>query len=199
MGPTCKNIILNPLAAKSLSNRLCMSPVSTNFPIIFLYYYLWHQKKKQLFNSTSTTSLFIWETRVGNGSFWIKVLTLVQNIIENKLRHARGPVHVKHRVRYIYGFQGRKEDASADNKKRSFAPTGYSDTKLMNGLFAKSLAQKFPQIQAFGVCPGNYIANILLWDHLPVLVTAANIGELSLLPYASSVPLSSVVHWHRKR
>ena len=28
---------------------------------------------------------------------------------------------------------------------------------------------------------------------------AAITGELSLLPYASSSPLSSVVHWHRKR
>ena len=28
---------------------------------------------------------------------------------------------------------------------------------------------------------------------------AANANELSLLPYASSVPLSSVVHRHRKR
>ena len=36
---------------------------------------------------------FIWETRLGKGNFWIKVLSLVQLITENGLRHARGPVH----------------------------------------------------------------------------------------------------------
>lgn len=36
------------------------------------------------------------------------------------------------------------------------APNGYSDTKLMNGLFVKTLAHKFPsEIQAYAVCPGN--------------------------------------------
>ncbi len=52
--------------------------------------------------------------------------------------------------------QGRKSDASGDKKNRSFAPTGYSDTKLMNGLFAKSIATKFQnEIQAYAVCPGK--------------------------------------------
>ena len=43
-------------------------------------------KSNALFNSTSIISLFIWETRLGKGS--------VQNIMENKLRHARGSVHL---------------------------------------------------------------------------------------------------------
>ena len=47
-----------------------------------------------------TISLFIWETGLGKGSFRIKVLTLVQLITENRLMHARGPVHL-HRVRYV--------------------------------------------------------------------------------------------------
>ena len=46
-----------------------------------------------LFNSPLTNSLYIQETRLGKGSFRIDVLTLVQNIMENRLRHARGPVH----------------------------------------------------------------------------------------------------------
>jgi len=42
------------------------------------------------------------------------------------------------------------------------APNGYSDTKLMNGLFVKTLAQKFPsEIQAYAVCPGNDAIQIL--------------------------------------
>ena len=42
---------------------------------------------------TSFSSIFIWETRLGKGSFQMEVLTLVQNITENRLRVARGPVH----------------------------------------------------------------------------------------------------------
>ena len=53
-----------------------------------------------LFNSPSTISLFIWETRLGSGSFQIQVLTLIRNIAENRLRHARSPVHL-HRIQDI--------------------------------------------------------------------------------------------------
>ena len=53
-----------------------------------IFNYLWHQKKI-IFNSLYTTSLFIWDTRWGKGSFRIKVLTLVQNITEYRLRHSR--------------------------------------------------------------------------------------------------------------
>jgi hypothetical protein len=50
--------------------------------------------------------------------------------------------------------QGRKADVESA-KSRERAPTGYSDTKLMNGLFAKSLATKFSdEIEAYAVCPG---------------------------------------------
>lgn len=53
-------------------------------------------------------------------------------------------------------YQGRKDESNSDGpKKRSMAPNGYSDTKLMNGLFVKTLAHKFPsEIQAYAVCPG---------------------------------------------
>ena len=50
-------------------------------------------ERNKLFISPSTISLFVWETRLGKGSFQIEVLILVQNITENRLRHARGPVH----------------------------------------------------------------------------------------------------------
>ena len=48
-------------------------------------------------------SLFFLETRWGKGSFWIEVLTLVQNISENRIRHARVPVHL-HLIRYMHTF-----------------------------------------------------------------------------------------------
>ena len=35
----------------------------------------------------------IWKTRLGEGSFHIGILTLVQLITEKRLRHVRGPVH----------------------------------------------------------------------------------------------------------
>ena len=58
-------------------------------------------ERNKLFISPSTISLFVWETRLGKGSFQIEVLTLVQNITENRIRHARGPVHL-HWVRYMH-------------------------------------------------------------------------------------------------
>ena len=43
-----------------------------------------------LFSSPLTNSLYIQETRLGKGSFRIDV----QNVMENRLSHARGPVHL---------------------------------------------------------------------------------------------------------
>ena len=38
---------------------------------------------------------------MGKGNLQTEVLTLIQNIMENRLRHARGPVHL-HRVHYTH-------------------------------------------------------------------------------------------------
>ena len=56
--------------------------------------------RKKLFNSQSTISLFIWEARLSKGSFRTKALTFVMNVMENRLRHTRGPVHL-HCVCYM--------------------------------------------------------------------------------------------------
>ena len=61
-------------------------------------------KTSVLFNSPSTISLFMWETRSGKDRFQIKVLTLVQNIMENRLRHAIGPVHYIESVTFIRSY-----------------------------------------------------------------------------------------------
>ena len=45
----------------------------------------------------------------------------------------------------------------------------------------------------------KYVMRPYVWSSHIHKTTAANTSELSLLPYGSSVPLSSVVHWHRKR
>ena len=44
---------------------------------------------------------FIWETRFSKAKFQIEILTLVQNITENRPRHARGPVHYIESVTFI--------------------------------------------------------------------------------------------------
>jgi len=57
---------------------------------------------------------------------------------------------------------GRFDPADFDNfhegrqpeKKAGFAPTGYCDSKLMNALFARKLAEVAPSIQTICVCPG---------------------------------------------
>ena len=56
---------------------------------------------KTLFNSPSTISLFILEQDWVKAGFQIEVLALIQNLMENKHRHASGPVH-QHRVSYIF-------------------------------------------------------------------------------------------------
>ena len=50
-------------------------------------------------------------------------------------------------------FNGRKPDPK-DRSRRSFAPTGYCDSKLMNGLFVKELANRDKKITTVAVCPG---------------------------------------------
>lgn len=41
-----------------------------------------------------------------------------------------------------------------DGKGPSFAPSGYCDSKLMNVLFVKELARRFPGSLAYALCPG---------------------------------------------
>jgi NAD(P)-dependent dehydrogenase (short-subunit alcohol dehydrogenase family) len=50
-------------------------------------------------------------------------------------------------------FNGRQSDPS-DIKRPSYAPRGYCDSKLMNGLFVKELASCDNQITSVAVCPG---------------------------------------------
>ena len=58
----------------------------------------------KLFNSPLTISPFIWETRLGKVRFQIEAMTLIHNITENRLRHARGPVQNTESVTYITSY-----------------------------------------------------------------------------------------------
>merc|ERR1719412_1670586 len=51
-------------------------------------------------------------------------------------------------------YNGRKANPNNKDKRISFAPTGYCDSKLMNGLFAKELANRCHKIKAVAVGPG---------------------------------------------
>jgi len=65
--------------------------------------------------------------------------------------------------KYDHFYEGRPSDvASGDGeeekkrKKTSFAPTGYCDSKMMNGLFARNISERMSGtgVMAVAVCPG---------------------------------------------
>ena len=51
-------------------------------------------KINKLFNSPSTISLFIWETRLGKDRFQIEALTLIQNIMERSCSISPSQLHI---------------------------------------------------------------------------------------------------------
>ena len=57
--------------------------------------------KKKLFNSPSFLSLFIWVQDWVKTEFQTNVLTLINDLTENRTRHARGPVHTVSSVTYF--------------------------------------------------------------------------------------------------
>ena len=79
----------NPFENRTQWSRFKVMPqVSPELTLIILV-----NERNKLFNSSSTISLFIREQDWVMTGFQIEVLTLVQHITENRLRHARGPVH----------------------------------------------------------------------------------------------------------
>ena len=73
----------NTIMALALSVNVCL--------IVFS-----HDNYKQ-FNSLSSTSLFIWETREGENRIPDRGWILIHNITENRLRRPSSPVHF-HRI-----------------------------------------------------------------------------------------------------
>ena len=85
----------------------------------------------QLFNPSSTISLFIWDARLGKGSFQMEALTLIQNITENRIRHARGPV-ILHRVCYIFSPPSNSRKCSYSEKSPGGIQTRDPDNDLIS-------------------------------------------------------------------
>jgi len=57
---------------------------------------------------------------------------------------------------FVYDGRVESEDPTTDNnrKVRSFAPTGYCDSKLMNALTCRHLATLSTKISTYSLCPG---------------------------------------------
>ena len=64
-------------------------------------------------------------------------------------------------------YNGRKSDP-INVKRPSYAPRGYCDTKLMNGLFAKQLASNEKNITTVAVCPGWCKTNLARNVSIPI-------------------------------
>ena len=89
-----------------------------------------YNRQTQVVKLSLTISLFIWETRLGEGSFWIKVLTNIQNIMVNRLRLAKGPVQL-HIESIIYMSTLPSEVLNVHSLR-----TGHSGSETFNFKFA---------------------------------------------------------------
>ena len=68
---------------------------------------------------------------------------------------------------HIDVYNGRKLDP-IDTKRPSYAPIGYCDSKLMNGLFVKQLAEIETNITTVAVCPGWCKTNLARHVSIPI-------------------------------
>ena len=104
-----------------------------------------YNRQTQVGKLSSTISLFIWEARLGEGSFWIKVLTLIQNIMENRLRHARGPVQL-HIKSIIYMSTLPSQVLNVLSLR-----TGHSGSETFNFKFALNVMNWSPFVYTFSL------------------------------------------------
>mmetsp|Transcript_22346 Transcript_22346/g.36757 ORF Transcript_22346/g.36757 Transcript_22346/m.36757 type:complete len:353 (-) Transcript_22346:37-1095(-) len=93
---------------------------------------------------------------------------------------------------------GRSDEAETnETKKRSFAPTGYCDSKLMNALTCRQLAlelqnqqQSSNNITTYAVCPGFCKSNLGRSVPLPIYVR----GIMRLFQRTSAQGAQNIVH-----
>ena len=90
---------------------------------------------------------------------------------------------------------GRIEEVNADEKKkkRSFAPTGYCDSKLMNALTCRQLAlelQPGSNIATYAICPGFCKSNLSRSVDVPIFVK----GIMRLFQRTSAQGAQNIVH-----
>jgi len=72
--------------------------------------------------------------------------------------------------KYDHFREGRvlsEQEKEGDKKRRNFAPTGYTDSKLMNALFGKSLSDRIPGVTVVTVCPGFCYTQLHRYTDIP--------------------------------
>ena len=86
---------------------------------------------------------------------------------------------------------GRK---SNNQGRMSFAPTGYCDSKLMNGLFVKEWCKREPKIPAFAVGPGMCKTELARNVHFPLRRKIMMIPFLFLFVRSSHQGAQNIIH-----
>jgi len=84
----------------------------------------------------------------------------------------------------------------APNKqgRMSFAPTGYCDSKLMNGLFVKEWCKREPKIPAFAIGPGMCKTELARNVHFPFTRKLMMIPFLFLFVRSSHQGAQNIIH-----
>jgi len=88
-------------------------------------------------------------------------------------------------------LNGRPQDKQG---RMSFAPTGYCDSKLMNGLFVKEWCKREPKIPAFAVGPGMCKTDLARNVHMPLTRKIMMIPFLFLFVRTSHQGAQNIIH-----
>ena len=81
-----------------------------------------------------------------------------------------------------------------DTGRMSFAPTGYCDSKLMNGLFVREWSKREPKIPAFAVGPGMCKTDLARNVHIPLSRKLMMLPFLFLFVRTSHQGAQNIIH-----
>lgn len=84
--------------------------------------------------------------------------------------------------------------ASNKQGRMSFAPTGYCDSKLMNGLFVKEWCKREPKIPAFAIGPGMCKTELARNVHFPLSRKIMMIPFLFFFVRSSHQGAQNIIH-----
>ena len=90
-------------------------------------------------------------------------------------------------------FNGRKTDPLAI-KRPSYAPRGYCDTKLMNGLLVKELAEVEKNVTSVAVCPGWCKTNLARHVSIPIFKKLLFLPFMFMFMRTSSQGANNIIY-----
>ena len=90
-------------------------------------------------------------------------------------------------------FNGRKTDPLAI-KRPAYAPRGYCDTKLMNGLFVKELAEVEKNVTSVAVCPGWCKTNLARHVVIPIFKKVLFLPFMFMFMRTSSQGANNIIY-----